>query len=51
MEGKKMFTKTVNTIAGENTYQLNLLNLINGIYNLQVNNGTEQSGVKIIIEK
>ncbi len=49
--GKLMFTKTEQAIKGINTYQLNLSYLINGIYNLQVNNGSEQSGVKFVIEK
>ncbi len=49
--GKLMFTKTEQAIKGSNTYWLNLSHLINGIYNLQLNNGSEQSQVKFVIEK
>ncbi len=49
--GKLMFTKTESAIKGSNTYQLNLSHLINGMYNLQLTNGTGQSQVKFIIEK
>ncbi len=49
--GKLMFTKTERAIKGSNTYQINFSNLINGMYNLQVNNGSEQSQVKFVIEK
>ncbi len=49
--GKLMFTKTEHAIKGNNTYQLNLSHLINGIYNLQVINGNMQQQAKFVIEK
>ncbi len=49
--GKAMFTKTEQAVKGGNTYQLNLSNLINGFYTLQLNNGMEQSQAKLVIEK
>ncbi len=49
--GKLMFSKTEHAIKGSNNYQLNLSNLINGIYNLQLKNGSENNEVKFVIEK
>ena len=49
--GRVLFTKTEKTVKGNNSYQLNLSNLINGMYNLQINNGGEEVETKIIIEK
>ncbi len=49
--GRALFTKTEQAIKGNNIYQLNLSHLINGMYNLQLNKGSENSQVKFIIEK
>ncbi len=49
--GKLMFTKTEQAVKGNNSYQLNVSNLINGVYNLQLINGSEQQQVKIVVEK
>ncbi len=49
--GEILFAKTCHVIIGENNYQLNLSDLKTGLYHLQLNNGSEQGGVKLVIEK
>lgn len=45
--GKKLFSKTVQASAGNNTYQLNLAMLVAGVYNLQLSNDGEAKKCKI----
>ena len=49
--GKAMLNKNESAVAGKNTYLLHLSNLANGVYELQINNGTEQKGAKFVIER
>ncbi len=49
--GKKVFTKTVKAITGNNTYQLALSSLATGTYYLQIINGSETKNIKFVIEK
>ncbi len=49
--GRVLFSQKDQAVKGKNTYSLNLSNLINGMYNLQIKNGAEQSQVKLVIER
>ncbi len=49
--GKKLFTKTMQAVAGNNVLQLDLSMLTAGVYNLQMVNGIVKTETRFLIEK
>jgi hypothetical protein len=49
--GKVVFTTSVQTMKGNNTYHLNLSTIAAGIYNLELYNGVMSSRVSLVIQR